>query len=82
MRNLAENPPQEGRKKKKIKITFSGSTKYCGCHEGRTLLIVSAGKTERHIYMQCKENPCNSSFLLLGFFFLQGIRERVFSWAM
>lgn len=54
MRNLAENPPQKGKKKK---ITFSRSTKYCGCQEGRTLPIASAGKTERHIYMQCKENP-------------------------
>lgn len=55
MRNLAENPPQKGKKKKKI--TFSRSTKYRGGQEGRTFPIASAGKTERHIYMQCKENP-------------------------
>lgn len=46
------------------------------------LVIISAGKAERSIYMLCEENPSGHFFSFVRFFVPHDIRECFFSWAM
>lgn len=56
MRNLAANAPQERKKKP---ITFSGSQKYHGCHEGRTLLSLLV----KQVYLQVVQRESLATLL-------------------
>lgn len=80
MRNLAENPPQKGKKKKKSHLVGAQSI-VVARREGHFQLPLLV-KQKGIFTCSAKRIPCDVSFLLLDLFSPQDRREWVFPWAM